>query len=67
MSMLENILLDCLKEGIKYSSAQDFYEKRIKGKSFLINADDAALEMFKKADQQEVERLQSVYADRWVQ
>lgn len=70
--MMESYLKDELAAGHKFESAADFYHKRIVGHSYIVTdekmpeAEAAALkEKFRRADEEELGRLQVAYADKW--
>lgn len=72
MSSIEAILKDEMSSGKTYESADDFYNRRIKGHSYIVTDKDdseeeiAALrQKFADWDRRELDRLQIAYADKW--
>lgn len=70
--MIEKLLVDAINGGERFDSAQDFYDKRVRGTSYLVLGENdtpeqkqSAIEMIQKSDMAQVEGLQLKYSHTW--
>lgn len=70
--MIEKLLVDAINDGDRFDSAQDFYDKRVRDHSYLVLGEgdtpeqkQSAIEMIRKSDMAEIEKLQLKYFYTW--